>query len=119
MKILIVDDSRAMRMLVKRTLRQTGVEIAEIEEAADGNEGLAKVADWAPDLIFCDWNMPEMNGIDFLQKLRGGGNQTPFVFVTSEISDELRERAFANGAQSFVTKPFTVDAFNDVFGLLG
>ena len=115
MKILIVDDSRAMRMLVKRALRQAGVELDDIAEASDGREALAKVAEFSPQLVLSDWNMPEMNGLEFLESLRGAGNRTPFIFVTSQVSEEMRQQARVSGAQRFVTKPFTADTFTQVF----
>ncbi len=114
MKILIVDDSKAMRMIVTRTLRQAGFGDHEFLEAENGAEGLATVAAEAPDLVLSDWNMPEMNGIDFLRRLRGSGDQTPFGFVTSEGTAEMRETAAAAGALFLVAKPFTPEAFAEV-----
>ena len=87
MKILIVDDSKAMRMIVTRTLRQAGFADHDYLEAADGAEGLAVVAAERPDLVLSDWNMPEVSGIEFLQKLRASGYDTRFGFVTSESTD--------------------------------
>ena len=68
MRILIVDDSKAMRMIVKRTISKTDVGKCDIVEAENGVQGLEKVAAEKPDLVLCDWNMPEMSGIEFLQK---------------------------------------------------
>lgn len=114
MNILIVDDSRAMRMIVRRTLRQTGIQLDTVEEAANGQEGLEKMAEFSPDLVLSDWNMPEMDGITFLTEVRSRGNRTPFVFVTSQASDEMRQQAMATGAQHFVTKPFTAETFEKI-----
>lgn len=113
MKILIVDDSKAMRMIVTRTLRQAGFADHEYLEAADGVEGLAAVAAHAPDLVLSDWNMPELNGIDFLQALRSEGNQIRFGFVTSESTDAMRALAAQSGALFLIAKPFTADTFSD------
>ena len=75
MKILIVDDSKAMRMIVRRTLRQAGFEDVEVDEAENGRDGLTMVEGGKPDLVLSDWNMPELNGIDFLRNLRAKGNE--------------------------------------------
>jgi two-component system chemotaxis response regulator CheY len=113
MKILVVDDSKAMRMIVIRTLRQAGFEQVEITEAASGREGLDAVAAGAPDLILSDWNMPELNGIEFLRELRAAGNNTSFGFVTSEGSEDMRATAAEAGADFLVAKPFSLDTFRD------
>src|SRR4051812_31407220 len=106
MRVLITDDSKAMRMIVQRTLRQTGLDIEETMEASDGQEGLAAVAGFRPDLILSDWNMPNMTGLDFLTALRSSGDGTTFGFVTSESNPSMREQALAAGASFLVTKPF-------------
>ena len=113
MKILVTDDSKAMRMIVVRTLRQAGFAGHDIIEAENGREGLELTRSEAPDLILSDWNMPEMNGIDFLRALRGSGDATPFCFVTSEGSDEMREAATQAGAMALIAKPFTAEVFSD------
>lgn len=114
MKILIVDDSKAMRMIVSRTLRQAGYGDAELHEAENGVEALAKVEEVEPDLVLSDWNMPEMTGIELLTALREQGNLVPFGFVTSETNPEMRERAVAAGARFFLTKPFSPDDVAEV-----
>lgn len=113
MKVVVADDSRAMRMIVIRTLRQAGFDGAEVTECENGVEGLAKVAEVNPDLVLSDWNMPEMNGIEFLQTLRANGNQVPFGFVTSEGSDAMRTQAADSGALFLIAKPFTADMFSE------
>ena len=114
MKIVVADDSRAMRMIVVRTLRQAGFGGHEVLEAENGREALELVGEHRPDLILSDWNMPEMTGIQFLAALRARGDSTPFCFVTSEGSDEMREQAAAAGALGLIAKPFTADAFSDL-----
>jgi len=116
MKILIVDDSKAMRMIVSRTLRQAGYGDHESKEANDGQEALAATREWQPDLIISDWNMPNMNGIEFLQALRGEGVSTPFGFVTTEGSAQMRQTAEEAGAKFLITKPFTADTFKAELG---
>lgn len=114
MKVLVVDDSRVMRQIVVRTLRQAGFDGVDVVEAVDGQEGLAQVSAERPDLILSDWNMPNLTGIDFLATLRASGDTTPFGFVTSEGSTEMRERATSAGALFLIAKPFTPEAFSDV-----
>ncbi len=114
MKIVVADDSRAMRMIVVRTLRQAGFTGHEVLEAENGREALELVTEHRPDLILSDWNMPEMTGIQFLAALRARGDSTPFCFVTSEGSDEMREQAMATGALGLIAKPFTADVFCDL-----
>lgn len=116
MKILVVDDSRVMRQIVIRTLRQSGHAGHEVVEAENGREGLEAVLREAPDLVLSDWNMPEMTGIDFLGALRAGGHTVPFGFVTSEGSPAMRAQAEAAGASFLVAKPFTPEAFDQALG---
>jgi two-component system chemotaxis response regulator CheY len=113
MKILIADDSKAMRMIVVRTLRQAGFAGHEVVEAEDGRAALTMVDTESPDLILSDWNMPEMTGIEFLKALRASGSQIPFCFVTSEGSEEMRTMAAQSGALGLIAKPFTPDVFAD------
>lgn len=107
MKILVVDDSKAMRLLVMRALRQIGLAGHTFEEAANGAEALKAIQASPPDLVLADWNMPEMNGIDLLNNLRAGGSEVRFGFVTSESSAEMRDLALKAGALFLLTKPFT------------
>jgi two-component system chemotaxis response regulator CheY len=111
MKILIADDSKAMRMIVIRTMRQAGFAGHDLIEAENGREALEMAGKEAPDLILSDWNMPEMTGIELLRALRGSGSTIPFYFVTSEGSDEMRETAEQAGALGLITKPFTPESF--------
>ncbi|MBT0771386.1 response regulator [Kineosporia sp. J2-2] len=116
MKILVTDDSKAMRMIVVRTMRQAGLGKHEIVEAENGRLGFEKAQEWKPDLILSDWNMPEMTGIEFLRALRASGDNTPFCFVTSEGGDDMAELAAAAGAIGVIVKPFTAEAFMDKLG---
>jgi two-component system chemotaxis response regulator CheY len=113
MKILVVDDSKTMRMIVKRTLRQAGFEAHEVVEAGNGVEALEVIRSAAPDVVMSDWNMPEMNGLQLLQKVTEDGLRTRFGFVTSEGTAEMREIARQSGAQFFISKPFTPESFED------
>lgn len=112
LRVLIADDSRVMRQIVIRTLRQAGYDW-DVREAADGVEALAAVQADEPDLVLSDWNMPNMTGIELLHALRAEGFETPFGFVTSEGSSEMRQMAEAAGALFLIAKPFTPEAFRD------
>lgn len=111
MKILIVDDAKAMRMIVRRTLRQAGVEAERIDEACNGKEALERIKESPPDLILCDWNMPEMTGIELLNELTKLGCKARFGFVTSEGTPQMLTTAHSAGARFVITKPFTPDSF--------
>ena len=111
MKLLIVDDSKAMRMIVTRTLRQAGYGGAEIREAENGAQALAAIRADRPDLVLCDWNMPEMSGIELLSTLNQQGPKVRFGFVTSEGADSMRERARQEGALFLISKPFSAETF--------
>jgi len=113
MKILIADDSRVMRQIVSRTLRQAGFEGHDTVEASNGREALDLALKDSPDLVLSDWNMPEMDGMKFLRELRASGNNAPFGFVTAEGTPEMRAAAESAGALFLITKPFTADTFRD------
>lgn len=111
MKILVTDDSRVMRQIVVRTLRQAGLGGHEVVEAENGRDALEKIRTEEPDVVLSDWNMPVMDGLTLLATLRRRGHALPFGFVTSEGSPEMRERAAQVGADFVIAKPFTPDAF--------
>ncbi|WP_090034812.1 response regulator [Cellulomonas marina] len=113
MRVLVADDSRVMRQIVVRTLRQAGYDW-HVREAENGAQALAAVREDEPDVVLSDWNMPEMTGIELLRALRAEGFETPFGFVTSEGSAEMRETADAAGALFLIAKPFTAESFRDV-----
>lgn len=113
MKVVVADDSRVMRQIVIRTLRQAGYDWWDIEEAENGAVALEQIRASQPDFVLSDWNMPEMTGIDLLRSLRKEGNETPFAFVTSEGSPEMRQQAEQAGALFLIAKPFTADIFRD------
>src|SRR5699024_7764711 len=86
-RVLVTDDSRVMRQIVIRTLRQAGYDW-DVREAADGAEALEAIRADEPDVVLSDWNMPNLDGIGLLRRLRAEGFGTPFGFVTSEGSPE-------------------------------
>ncbi len=110
MKILIVDDSRAMRMIMKKALRQAGFGHAKVSEAEDGNAALRKVAEVSPDLVLTDWNMPGMGGQELLRGLREAGFQGVAGVVSSAATTQTRVASAAAGAGFVIAKPFTADA---------
>lgn len=111
MKVLIADDSKAMRQVIGHMLRQAGYGGFKVVEAADGVEALEKTFNEAPDLVLSDWNMPNKTGIEFLQELRAAGNAVPFGFVTTEISPEMRALATNSGATFLIDEPFMPEDF--------
>lgn len=119
MDVLLVDDSRVMRQLVRRTLRQAGFDLGQVVEAENAKEALAKLAGWRPHVVLSDWNMPEMTGIEMLEALRAGGNTVPVGFVTSESTPVMRTRALETGASFLMTKPFTAEDFQISLGCVG
>lgn len=110
--ILVVDDSRAMRMIVMRELRKAGFETRDIEEAENGRVALDRIRTGGIHLVLSDWNMPEMTGITLLQALRREGNDVPFGFVTSESTPLMHRDALDAGADFVVTKPFNADSLS-------
>jgi two-component system chemotaxis response regulator CheY len=115
MKVLLVDDSKAMRGMVRKTLLQTGVCDLRVAEAANGSDALAQLAHSVPDLILSDWSMPEMNGIELLRELRSRGCEVPFGFVTRQAaSEQMRETAFQAGAQFMLAAPLSVQRVREL-----
>jgi two-component system chemotaxis response regulator CheY len=107
-KALVVDDSRAMRMILSRTLKELGY---EVREAADGREALEvmEADDNTVTLVLADWNMPEMNGLDLLKRLRQNPvfSSLVVVMVTTETEMGQMVAAIEAGANEYVMKPFT------------
>jgi two-component system, chemotaxis family, chemotaxis protein CheY len=86
----------------------------EVKEASGGTEALQILQSDPIDLVLSDWNMPDMNGLELLEKLRAGGKKVKFGFVTSESSVDMRTTAGNAGALFLITKPFTADGFRAV-----
>jgi two-component system, chemotaxis family, chemotaxis protein CheY len=108
-RALIVDDSSVMRKIVERSLRQAGIDLAEVREAGNGAEALGALKDSSVDLILCDINMPVMDGIEFLRQLQGVQNAkgVPVVMITTEGSESHVVQALSVGARGYIRKPFT------------
>lgn len=107
MKILLVDDSRTIRNIQKNTLKTLGHE--DIVEAADGLEALARLGSGKVDLMLIDWNMPNMDGITLVKKVRETDKQTPMIMVTTEAEKSKVVEAVKAGVNNYVVKPFTAE----------
>jgi two-component system chemotaxis response regulator CheY len=119
-RALVVDDSRAMRMILSRTLAQSGFEVLQ---AANGREAL-EIMDREGSsigLVLLDWNMPEVSGIEVLETIRSHSafNGVRLVMVTTETEIEQMARALEAGADEYVMKPFTREAVEDKLRLIG
>ncbi|MBL8749459.1 MAG: response regulator [Planctomycetes bacterium] len=116
-RILLVDDSAVMRKLVTRAIRQTGLGVDVAAEAGNGKEALGMLSSQQIDLVFCDWNMPEMNGLEFIAEARKT-HKTPIVMLTTEGTAEKSQQALAAGADAYLTKPFTPEDLQQKLKLL-
>jgi len=112
MDILLVDDSRTMRMIVRRAIRQAGYRGLVVGEAENGRQALEQLETVQPKLILSDWNMPEMSGIDLLVQVRAT-TRIPFGFITSGGSSEIRSLAMKSGANFLIAKPFSPEDVQD------
>jgi DNA-binding response OmpR family regulator len=105
-RILTVDDSRPIRMIVSKAMAEFGFEIGEAE---DGNDGLRKLAESAYDLVILDVTMPNLDGPAMLSKMREQGNKTPVLMLTSESKTSIVAALMKMGIQDYVLKPFKAD----------
>jgi two-component system chemotaxis response regulator CheY len=110
-KALIVDDSSVMRKIIERSLRQAGIELSEVFEAANGVEALAALGRTKVDLILSDINMPIMDGLEFVRQLQGvaEAKNIPVVMITTEGSESNVMQDLSLGAKGYIRKPFTSD----------
>ncbi len=119
-KALIVDDSRAVRMILSKTLRELGFEVCE---AGNGREALdvIEAEKNAVTLVLADWNMPEINGLELLKRLRQnpGLSSLVVVMVTTETELDQMAAALEAGANEYVMKPFTRDILVEKLQLVG
>lgn len=110
MHVLIVDDSTLMRKVIERALRQADLDVTVVTEASNGKEALDQLRlTAAPDIILCDINMPEMDGIDFLEARMAQqlAPRVPVVMISSKTNEQIIRRAIVAGAHGFLCKPFT------------
>ena len=115
---LVVDDSSVIRKVARRILEGLNFQIVEAE---DGEKALEACKRGLPEAILLDWNMPVMDGYEFLGNLRRmpGGNQPKVVFCTTENDVNHIELAISNGAQEFIMKPFDKDIVTAKFQEIG
>lgn len=111
--ILAVDDSRSMRQAVSFTLRRAGYTVIEAE---DGRDALAKAVGQRVDLVLTDQNMPNMDGLTLIRELRARGDfqRVPILMLTTESSDEMKQKGRAAGATGWLVKPFDPERLVDV-----
>jgi two-component system chemotaxis response regulator CheY len=125
--VLIIDDSAAIRKILQRVLRQTGLAIGKVLEAGDGSEALTALGfgvtrhDWTNTteakvgLVLCDINMPNMDGLEFLRTLKQNAEwkDLPVVMVSTEGSQDKVLEAVGLGAAGYVRKPFTAEQIKE------
>jgi two-component system, chemotaxis family, chemotaxis protein CheY len=113
--ILIVDDSCAMRTVIKRTVEMAELPIGEIYEAGSGKEGLEVLMEQWIDLVLADINMPEMTGIEMTERMQADDEMrnVPVIVVSTEASTTRIEQLKAQGARGYVHKPFTPEQIRD------
>lgn len=119
MRALVIDDSRAMRTILTRMMSGLGY---EVEAVGDGQEALeAMKRGPKPDLCLVDWNMPVMNGLEFIMAVRKEREwrDVTLMMVTTEAEQANIVRALAAGAHEYVTKPFTTDIIEGKLAMLG
>jgi two-component system, chemotaxis family, chemotaxis protein CheY len=107
MKIMLVDDSRTIRNIEKNVLKQLGY--TDLVEAGDGVEALNQIVDGMPDLFLVDWNMPNMDGLTLVKKLRLQNKEVPIIMVTTEAEKSRVVEAIKAGVNNYVVKPFTAE----------
>jgi two-component system, chemotaxis family, chemotaxis protein CheY len=113
MKVMIVDDFATMRRILRNILKQIGFK--NIIEAEDGKNALKELKKEKVDLIMCDWNMPEMPGIELLKNVRSDDElkDIPFVMVTAEAQKDNIVEAVKSGVTNYVVKPFTAETITE------
>lgn len=119
-KAMVVDDSRAIRLILSKMLGELGYDVCQ---AANGKDALVAVEQETGgiSLFLVDWNMPEMNGLEFVKRIRSDPrfSQVPLMMVTTETEMEQVMRALEAGANEYVMKPFTKEIIADKLRLIG
>jgi two-component system chemotaxis response regulator CheY len=118
-KALIVEDSITIRMILRVILRKLGFDVVE---AGNGREGLERLREMTQtNVVLVDWNMPEMNGIEFIRAIRAdpGYDVLPLIMVTTNTELENVTEALSAGANEYIMKPFTSDMIREKLELMG
>ena len=111
MKVLLVDDSVTIRSLQKKTFAQLGH--SDAMEAADGVEALKQIGETRPDLVMIDWNMPNMDGITLVRKIRETDKTLPLIMCTTEVDKSKVLEAIEAGVNNYLVKPFTTETLKE------
>ncbi len=111
MKILLVDDSRTIRNIQKNVLKQLGH--TDVVEAEDGVQALSTFNEQTPDLMLVDWNMPNMDGITLIRKIREINKTVPIIMCTTEAEKSRVLEAVKAGVNNYIVKPFTVESLGE------
>jgi len=120
--ILIVDDSLPMRSVIKRTIKAAGYGQSELLEAANGQEALALLKSNWVDIVMTDYNMPVMNGLDFIKIIKKDdiSKDIPVVVISTEGNKSKIKEFMDNGASGYITKPFTAEVIRAlIINILG
>src|SRR6187397_788830 len=107
--VLVVEDEAALATMLRYNLEKQGF---RVEEAADGQEALTRIAEMSPDLVLLDWMLPVMSGIEVCRQIRRrpAGHDLPVIMVTARTEDQDAVRGLNTGADDYITKPFSMDA---------
>ena len=113
LKVLVVDDQFSVRQMTRLTLQELG--IRHIHESENGKEGFQKATVQPLDLIICDYNMPEMDGLEFLRAVRGhqAVRKLPFILLTGRGDKELVVKAAQAGVNNYLIKPFNASILRE------
>jgi len=118
MRALVIDDSRTVRTIIRKILTEVGLEVVEAGNGREGLDQLQRISD--VDLVLIDWNMPEMNGLEFIQAVRSDRtfDAVRIMMVTNETEQGQVIRALEAGANEYLMKPFTKDVLVAKLSLL-
>ncbi len=111
MKVLLVDDSGTMRTIQRRCLNKLGIE--DVVEAEDGLQALEIFESTSFDVVLCDWNMPNMDGLALLKEIRQRNKDVPVIMITTEAERARVVTAIQAGCSDYLVKPFTPDGLKE------
>lgn len=112
-RILVVDDSLVMRLMVVRNLRQAGIVVDKMVDASSGPDAIQKFKPGEIDIVFSDLNMPGMSGIELAKRIRGLAPRVPILLITAEGNPAKLQEAFAAGVTATLQKPPTPEDLRD------